>query len=191
MSNINARRVAAERLRAAFAPELAAMRRWHADKAIDREQLLKAVPFFPRTSRDAYQAAWQGYYEDGGSVRFYDYFMRDDGPEIFVQRIEAILNFAAAGRRPHTRSWHAGVRLSAGDMLAASACLRSCMYPKRGSAGAVPVAIAEATGQVKAQQRNARQSVRFRDDGGLALRPSNHQAREKVTCGMVAVGVGQ
>ena len=113
MSNINARRVAAERLRAAFAPELAAMRRWHADKAIDREQLLKAAfsrhavaieeyrPFVPRTSRDAYQAAWQGYYEDGGSVRFYDYFMRDDGPEIFVQRVEAILSFAAPPPTAH------------------------------------------------------------------------------------------
>jgi len=67
MSNINARRVAAERLRAAFAPELAAMRRWHADKAIDREQLLKAAfsrhavaieeyrPFVHRMSRDAYR----------------------------------------------------------------------------------------------------------------------------------------
>lgn len=39
MSNINARRVAAERLHAAFAPELAVMRRTRADKSIDREQL--------------------------------------------------------------------------------------------------------------------------------------------------------
>jgi hypothetical protein len=115
MSVINARRVAADRLRAAFAPELAFMRRAHADTSVNRNQLLKdAFPRhgiaveeyrpFPRRSRDAYQKAWQEYYEVGGSVRFYDYYMQDldggkeDGPEIFIRRVENILIFAAPPR---------------------------------------------------------------------------------------------
>jgi hypothetical protein len=109
MSNISARRVAAERLRAAFAPELAAMRRARAEKT-DRERLVKdAFPrhgiaieeyraFVPRESRDAYQKAWQEYYEMGGSMRFFDYYMNDDGPEIFIQRVEAILRFPTPRR---------------------------------------------------------------------------------------------
>jgi hypothetical protein len=107
MSNINARRVAAERLRAAFAPELAAMRRARADKNIDRQKLVTdAFPrhavaieefrlYVPHKSRDAYQAAWQRYYEVGGSIRFFDYFMPEGGPENFINRVEAILAFAS------------------------------------------------------------------------------------------------
>jgi hypothetical protein len=107
MSNINARRVAADRLRGAFAPELAVMRRARADKSTDRERLLKDAfarhevaieeyrSFVPHRSRDAYQRIWQSYYEIGGSVRFFDYYMQNDGPEIFIQRVEAILEFAA------------------------------------------------------------------------------------------------
>ena len=83
------------------------MRRARADKSIDRERLLKDAfarhavaieeyrSFVPRKSRDAYQGAWQDYYELGGSVRFFDYFMNDNGPAIFIQRVEVILEFAA------------------------------------------------------------------------------------------------
>jgi hypothetical protein len=114
MSTINSRRVAADRLRAAFAPELAFMRRARNDMSVNREQFLKDAfprqgiaveeyrPFVPRKSRDAYQKAWQEYYEVSGSVRFFDYFMpddgKDDGPEIFIRRVENILSFAAPPR---------------------------------------------------------------------------------------------
>jgi hypothetical protein len=87
MSAISARRVAAERLRLAFAPELASMRRAHADKTVDRKRLVEDAfsrhavaieeyrPFVSPRSRAAYQTAWQNYYQIGGNVRFYDYFI--------------------------------------------------------------------------------------------------------------------
>lgn len=110
MSIADARRVAAERLRHAFAPELAAMRRARADKSVDRKRLVEDAfprhaiaieeyrPFVPPKARDSYQAAWQAYYEVGGNVKFYDYFMSDIGSDIFVRRVESILQFARPPR---------------------------------------------------------------------------------------------
>lgn len=131
MSAINSRRVAADRLRAAFAPELAFMRRARTTNSVDRNQLLTDAfhrheiaieeyrPFVPLKSVAAYQDAWKKYYEVGGNVRFYDYYFltdetKDNGPDVFVRRVENILSFAAPTRFNHWNS-----RLGSGHIVAA------------------------------------------------------------------------
>jgi hypothetical protein len=108
VGRINAKREAGNKLRAAFAPELASMRLSASDKKINVEQLLTsafskhatAVEEFgfyvPKKDRPSYYEAWRKYYEVGGSVRFFDYYMNGNGKgrEVFEQRVNAILEFS-------------------------------------------------------------------------------------------------
>jgi hypothetical protein len=106
ISTLNARRQAGAALRAAFAKEIASVRLAHgADKSIKIEQVLtEAFPrhaaaieeyrFFVRPKdQAAYERAWREYYEVGGSVRFFDYYMTGASYEIFEKRVLAILQF--------------------------------------------------------------------------------------------------
>jgi len=105
-TNRNARAAAAGKLRAAFAPELVAMRFDRAKEKFDADRLLReAFPrhaeaveefrFFVKTGdKAAYEQAWRQYYEVGGSVRFFDYMMGDDPLECFETRVRSILRFA-------------------------------------------------------------------------------------------------
>ena len=47
----------------------------------------------PQRKRRAFQEAWQKYWEVGGSVRFFDYYMEPNAKEIFRERVNAILKF--------------------------------------------------------------------------------------------------
>jgi hypothetical protein len=101
-----ARAAAASNLRAAFIPELVAMKFDRCSDKFDADRLLRSA--FPRhaqaveeyrfyvrpTHCDAYEAAWRAYYEVGGSVRFFDYMMGDDPSGVFESRVRAILRFA-------------------------------------------------------------------------------------------------
>jgi hypothetical protein len=105
-TNRNARAAAAGKLRAAFVPELVAMRFDRGKEKFDADQLLReAFPrhaeaveefrFFVRPrDKDSYEQAWRKYYEVGGSVRFFDYMMGDDPLGCFETRVAAILRFA-------------------------------------------------------------------------------------------------
>jgi hypothetical protein len=106
VGRIEAKRKAGNKLRAAFAPELASMRLSAVDKKINIEQLLtsafskhataieKFSFYVPKKDRRSYCEAWRTYYEVGGSVRFFDYYMNDNGREVFEQRVNAILEFS-------------------------------------------------------------------------------------------------
>lgn len=105
-----ARIAAASKLRAAFIPELVAMKFDRSRKDFDADKLLRAA--FPRhaqaveeyrfyvRARDqaAYQEAWRKYYEVvGGSVRFFDYMPFDSNADplgCFEARVKAVLWFA-------------------------------------------------------------------------------------------------
>jgi hypothetical protein len=106
ISDLNARRQAGAALRAAFAGEIAKVRLAHAaDKSIKIEQvLLEAFPrhaaaieeyrFFVNPKDEAaYERAWREYYEVGGSVRFFDYYMNGASYDLFAKRVYAILQF--------------------------------------------------------------------------------------------------
>ena len=108
VGRINAKREAGNKLRAAFAPEIANMRLSASDKSIKIEQLLtSAFPkhataveefsfYVSQKDRSSYYEAWRNYYEVGGSIRFFDYYMNgnDKGRELFEQRVNAILKFS-------------------------------------------------------------------------------------------------
>lgn len=106
MSKFTARREAGARLRATFAKEIALVRLAHgADKSINVEAVLKeafprhaaaieAYRFFVRPDDlPAFDKAWREYYEVGGSVRFFDYYMDGASFEIFDRRVRAFLRF--------------------------------------------------------------------------------------------------
>jgi hypothetical protein len=106
ISKLNARRQAGAELRAAFAQEIALVRLAHgADKSIKVEEVLKAAfrrhaeaieayRFFVKSKdKDAYEKAWRDYYEVGGSVRFFDYYMDNATFDIFEKKVNAILQF--------------------------------------------------------------------------------------------------
>jgi hypothetical protein len=107
ISVLSARRQAGAALRAAFAKEIAAVRLAHgADKSIKIEKVLtEAFPrhaaaieeyrfFVKPENQAAYEKAWREYYEVGGSVRFFDYYMDGASYEVFEKRVSAILHFA-------------------------------------------------------------------------------------------------
>jgi hypothetical protein len=101
-----ARAAAASKLRAAFIPELVAMKFDRHDERFDVDKLLRAA--FPRhaqaveeyrfyirpRNREAYEKVWREYYEVGGRVRFFDYMMGENQYERFESRVKAILKFA-------------------------------------------------------------------------------------------------
>lgn len=103
----NARRDAGRRLREAFAPELAVLDPVTGSRDLNVESLLQsawprhraAVSEFsfhlPPSKRAAFEAAWHEYYEVGGSIRFYDYYIGDgENPrKSFQERVGAILEF--------------------------------------------------------------------------------------------------
>ena len=116
MSIRMARIKAGAKLRAAFAPEIAQMRLLDngteidaSGQKIDCEKML--VSAFPRHAaaieefssylsgkqREKYYKAWREYYEVGGGIRFFNYYMgKQMGEEpykLFFNRIEAILQF--------------------------------------------------------------------------------------------------
>jgi hypothetical protein len=107
LARSNAKRDAGRRLREAFAPELAALDHATRRNGLDVEQLLQTA--WPRhhaavnelavhldtTRRRAFLDAWRKYYEVGGSIRFFDYYMGEQPIELFQQRVQAILQFAA------------------------------------------------------------------------------------------------
>jgi hypothetical protein len=105
LSSVNARRDAGRRLREAFAPELASLHPITGAKNIDMERFLQEswpkhhaavseVAFhLPQEQRAAFDKAWREYYEVGGSVRFFDYYIGDNPRQKFQERINAILKY--------------------------------------------------------------------------------------------------
>ena len=106
LSRLNARREAGAELRAAFAGEIAKVRLAHgADNSIDINNVLteafprhaaaiEAYRFFVKPKdQAAYDKAWRDYYEVGGSVRFFDYYMDGASFETFEKRVRAIFQF--------------------------------------------------------------------------------------------------
>ena len=112
MGAINAHREAGAKLRAAFAPEIAKVKQaYHTkDNSIDIRRLLtdgfdrhaiaiETYRFFVEPKDQlAYDKAWREYCEEGGSVNFNKYAIRDLDQvdhrfETFEQNIEAILRF--------------------------------------------------------------------------------------------------
>ena len=101
-----AQAAAASKLRAAFIPELVAMKFDRNKEKFDPDRLLREA--FPRHAqateeyrfyvkpkhREAYERAWREYYEVWGGVRFFDYIMGDNPYECFENRVKAILRFA-------------------------------------------------------------------------------------------------
>ena len=47
----------------------------------------------PQEQRLAFEKAWREYYEVGGSIRFFDYYMGEKPRERFQERVNAILRF--------------------------------------------------------------------------------------------------
>ena len=106
------RSVAAANFRAAFSYTISQMAIAQTDKNISIETLLVRTfpdlataietyrPFVPCKNRQAYQETWQNYYQVGGGIRFFDYYVDETGGDInapyqlFKQRIEAIFNHA-------------------------------------------------------------------------------------------------
>jgi hypothetical protein len=100
------RTAAASKLKAAFVPELVAMKFDRGSEKFDAGRMLRSA--FPRHAqaveeyrfyvktrdRDAYETAWRAYHEVGGSVRFFGYMMGDDPYGCFEARVKAILRFA-------------------------------------------------------------------------------------------------
>lgn len=106
ISVLNARAQAGAALRAAFAHEIVKVRQAHrGDSSINIEEVLtQAFPrhaaaieeyrfFVKPKDRDAYERAWREYYEFGGSIRFFDYYMENAKCELFENRIRAIFQF--------------------------------------------------------------------------------------------------
>jgi len=116
MGRINKRREASDKLRAAFAPELANMR-LSAHKEINIDKMLtEAFPkhsaaieefsfYVPKKKRLDYFEAWEKYYMFGGSIRFTDYLdikitttgeapSKMNNRELFEERVRGILKFA-------------------------------------------------------------------------------------------------
>lgn len=105
LANRNAKRDAGRRLREAFAPELAALDPKVEKKDIDIETLLQTA--FPKhhiaviefrsylrgEKLNRFERAWKEYYEVGGSVRFFDYYMGEKPHECFQTRVNNILKF--------------------------------------------------------------------------------------------------
>ena len=106
------RLISAANLRASFSYTISQMAIAQTDKNISIESLLVRTfpdlatavetfrPFVHCKDRQAYQEAWENYYQVGRSVRFFDYYMKDplekeSKPyEVFTQRIEAFLKYA-------------------------------------------------------------------------------------------------
>ncbi len=105
LASVNSRRDAGRRLREAFAPELAALHPVTGPKDVDVEGLLQAswpkhhsavseLAFhLPKEQREGLEAAFREYYEVGGSIRFFDYYMGDNPRQKFQERVNAILKF--------------------------------------------------------------------------------------------------
>ena len=106
------RSIAAANFRAAFSYTISQMAIAQKDKNISIEALLVRTfphlataietyrPFVPRKDRQAYQEAWQNYYQVGGGIRFFCYYMHETGGNInapyqlFKHRIDVIFNHA-------------------------------------------------------------------------------------------------
>lgn len=98
-------REAGRRLREAFSEELAAgtvpgfkpdITFAHAlEQAFSKHSVaVKEFSFhLSQRKRSAFQAAWRAYWEVGGSVRFFDYYMEPNAKELFSERVNAILKF--------------------------------------------------------------------------------------------------
>lgn len=105
LSRVNARLDAGRRLREAFEPERAALHPVSGIKDLDVEKFLQAswpkhhaavseLAFqLPLKQRTLLEKAWSDYYEVGGSVRYYDYYMGDNPRLKFQERVDAILRF--------------------------------------------------------------------------------------------------
>ena len=101
----NAKRDAGRRLREAFSEELAEMDPVTGNKGVEVEMLLSSA--FPKhysaviefsyylkgTEKAAFEKAWREYFEVGGSMRFFDYYMGDNPKQLFKERVNAILKF--------------------------------------------------------------------------------------------------
>lgn len=100
-----ARRDAGRRLREAFADEIAAMNPVNGRTDITVEYMLQnafqkhysAVREFafhlPYGKREGFEAAWRRYYEVGGSARFFDFYMSENGRQEFQRRIDELFTF--------------------------------------------------------------------------------------------------
>ncbi len=47
----------------------------------------------PQEQRPSFEKVWREYYEVGGSIRFFDYYMGDNPRQKFQERVNAILKF--------------------------------------------------------------------------------------------------
>jgi hypothetical protein len=111
LAAITARRVAGEKLRAAFTPEIAKYYLLFREGEFKRRgaigDLLKDAlpkhaaaieeyrPFVPRESQRAYQEAWENYHTPSKNIEIDMAFLPyEDDPEFFEENIEAILKFA-------------------------------------------------------------------------------------------------
>ncbi|MHB1220360.1 MAG: hypothetical protein ACYC1L_19415 [Alphaproteobacteria bacterium] len=91
MAHYSERRVAASKLRAAFTLERYEIKFAKDGSSIERllqaafpkhAQAVEEFRFFvKRKDQAAYEVAWRAYYEVGGSVRFFDYYMEKEGRE--------------------------------------------------------------------------------------------------------------
>lgn len=102
------RSIAAANFRAAFSYTTSQIAIAQTDKSIAIEALLLHTfpdlataietyrPFVPCKNREAYQKAWENYYQVGGGIRFFYYSNTEETEAypLFKQRIEAILKHA-------------------------------------------------------------------------------------------------
>jgi hypothetical protein len=110
LATINAQRIAGEKLRAAFAPEIAQynllFRNAERKPSGAVADLLKDAlpkhataieeyqPFVPPKSQRAYQEAWENYHTPFEEIEInMAFWAYEDDPEFFKERIEAILKF--------------------------------------------------------------------------------------------------
>lgn len=106
IGKINYKREAGSKLRTAFAPELASVKLSANNANMNIEELLSsafakhatAVEEFSfhvkKRDLSSYYEAWHNYYEVGGSIRFFNYYIGENCRQLFEQRVNAILEFS-------------------------------------------------------------------------------------------------
>ena len=97
---------AGRRLVAAFSNELATLDPVNKKQNLNVEQVLQSSfnrhyaaviefsHYLNERDKKAFLQVWENYYQVGGSVEFFDYYMGKDPYAIFKERVESILKFA-------------------------------------------------------------------------------------------------
>lgn len=106
LSSINAKRDAGRQVVDAFKTELAQISNGKWSKEIDVEKMLQKAQvkhksavitlryYLSDSQKNELDEAWSEYCELGGSVRFFDYYMKDDGEDLFKLRVNKIISLA-------------------------------------------------------------------------------------------------